>query len=109
LVKVIAKSKRNIFPVINDDSELVGIVLLDNIRETMFQTDRYNEVFVSDVMVSPLEIVDVTDTMDGVMKKFNTSGAWNLPVLKDGKYIGFVSKSKIFNAYRDLLVQVSEY
>ncbi len=109
LIKVISKSTRNIFPVVNEEKELVGIVLLDNIREVMFQTEKYDDTFVSDVMVSPPEVVDITDNMDIVMKKFNSSGAWNLPVMKDGKYEGFVSKSKIFNTYRDVLVQVSEY
>lgn len=109
LIKVVAKSKRNIFPVLNDEKELVGIVLLDNIRSLMFQREKYEDTFVSDVMITPPELVDVTDNMDIVMKKFNNSGAWNLPVMKDGKYFGFVSKSKIFNAYRDVLVQVSEY
>ena len=109
LIKAVSKSKRNIFPVLNNESELVGIVLLDNIREIMFQRERYEDTYVSDVMIAPPELVDVTDSMDCVMKKFNTSGAWNLPVMQNGKYIGFVSKSKIFNTYRDLLVQVSEY
>ena len=99
----------DIFPVLNNEDELVGIVLLDNIREVMFQREKYEETLVSDVMISPPEIVDVTDNMDIVMKKFNSSGAWNLPVMKEGKYVGFVSKSKIFNTYRDVLVQVSEY
>ena len=109
LIKTVSKSKRNIFPVLNNESELVGIVLLDNIREIMFQRERYEDTFVSDVMIAPPELVDVADSMDCVMRKFNTSGAWNLPVMQNGKYIGFVSKSKIFNTYRDLLVQVSEY
>ncbi|MCB2195070.1 MAG: chloride channel protein [Bacteroidetes bacterium] len=109
LIEAVSKSRRNIFPVLNNEDELVGIVLLDNIREIMFQREKYDDTFVSDVMVSPPEMVDVMDNMDIVMKKFNSSGAWNLPVIKDGKYFGFVSKSKIFNAYRDVLVQVSEY
>ena len=109
LIKAVSKSKRNIFPVLNNEDELVGIVLLDNIREVMFQREKYEETMVSDVMISPPEVVDVKDNMDIVMKKFNSSGAWNLPVMKDGKYTGFVSKSKIFNTYRDVLVQVSEY
>lgn len=109
LIKAVSKSKRNIFPVLNNDDELVGIVLLDNIREIMFERDQYEDTFVSDVMVAPPEIVDVSDSMDEVMKKFNSCAAWNLPVMQDGKYVGFVSKSKIFNTYRDLLVQVSEY
>jgi len=109
LVKAVSQSKRNIYPVLNEKQELAGIVLLDNIRQVMFDRERYDDTFVSDVMISPPEIVDVTDNMEVVMKKFNTCGAWNLPVMKDGKYVGFVSKSKIFNTYRDLLVQVSEY
>jgi len=109
LVKAVSQSKRNIFPVLNDKQELVGIVLLDNIRQIMFERERYDDTFVSDVMISPPASVDVTDNMEVVMKKFNSCGAWNLPVMKDGKYVGFVSKSKIFNTYRDLLVQVSEY
>ena len=109
LIKAVSKSKRNIFPVLNDESELVGIVLLDNIREIMFQRERYEDTFVSDVMIAPPELIDIADSMDCVMRKFNTSGAWNLPVMQNEKYIGFVSKSKIFNTYRDLLVQVSEY
>jgi chloride channel protein, CIC family len=109
LIKAVSRSKRNIFPVLNDEAELVGIVLLDNIREVMFEREKYEDTFVSDYMITPPEVVHVTDNMDIVMKKFNSSGTWNLPVLKDGKYYGFVSKSKIFNSYRDVLVQVSEY
>jgi CIC family chloride channel protein len=109
LIQVISKSKRNIFPVVSEQKELIGIVLLDNIREIMFNRKKYNDTLVFDLMITPPEIVDVNDSMELVMKKFNSSGAWNLPVKKDGKYFGFVSKSKIFNTYRDLLVQVSEY
>ncbi|HAN19715.1 MAG: chloride channel protein [Bacteroidetes bacterium GWC2_33_15] len=109
LVQVISKSKRNIFPVISEENELIGIVLLDSIREIMFDREKYNDTLVFDVMNTPPEIVDISDSMDMVMKKFTVSGAWNLPVIKDGKYFGFVSKSKIFNSYRDMLVEVSEY
>ena len=109
LVEAVSKSKRNIYPVLNNEDELVGIVLLDNIREIMFKREKYDDTFVSDVMIAPPEIIDISDNMDCVMKKFSSCSAWNLPVMKDGKYFGFVSKSKIFNSYRDLLVQVSEY
>lgn len=109
LVGAVSKSKRNIYPVLNNEDELVGIVLLDNIREVMFKREKYDDTFVSDVMIAPPEIIDISDHMDCVMKKFSSCSAWNLPVMKDGKYVGFVSKSKIFNNYRDLLVQVSDY
>lgn len=109
LVKIVSKSKRNIFPVLDSNQELIGIILLDNIREIMFDHNKYKETKVTDVMVSPPSVVDVNDSMDKVMKKFNQTEAWNLPVLKEGKYLGFVSKSKIFNSYRELLQEVSEY
>ncbi|OFX25504.1 MAG: chloride channel protein [Bacteroidetes bacterium GWA2_31_9b] len=109
LVQIISKSKRNIFPVISEKDELIGIVLLDSLREIMFDREKYSEILVFDLMNSPPEIVDILDSMELVMKKFTISEAWNLPVIKDGKYYGFVSKSKIFNSYRDMLVEVSEY
>lgn len=108
LVKKVSRSNRNIFPVINKDGELLGIVLLDDIRKIMFNQDLYDTTFVRDFMVTPPTIVDVTDTMDAVMKKFEDTGAWNLPVIQDNKYIGFVSKAKIFNTYRRVLQHFSD-
>ena len=108
LVKIISRSKRNIFPVIDDDGILVGIVLLDNIRDIIFNPELYEKTKVNTLMSMPPAFVNKNDTMEGVMAKFEDSGAWNLPVLDNGKYIGFISKSKIFNSYRKLLVQFSE-
>lgn len=108
LVKKVSRSNRNIFPVINKEGELLGIVLLDDIRKIMFNQDLYGTTFVRDFMVTPPTIVDVTDTMDAVMKKFEDTGAWNLPVIQDNKYIGFVSKAKIFNTYRRVLQHFSD-
>jgi CIC family chloride channel protein len=108
LVKVVAKSSRNLFPVINEKGELAGIVLLDDIREIMFQQDQYDTVSVSDIMTQPPLIIDVSESMEKVMQYFEECGAWNLPVVKEGKYLGFVSKSKLFSVYREWLVQFSE-
>ena len=109
LVKVIAKSKRNIFPVIDDENVLIGIVLLDNIREIIFNADMYDEIKVEEIMVTPPAYTSPKESMESVMHKFEETGAWNLPVVQeDGKYEGFISKSKIFNAYRRLLVQFSD-
>jgi CIC family chloride channel protein len=47
------------------------------------------------------------DTMRLIMKKFEDSEAWNLPVIKDGKYFGFISKSKLLTAYRRKLIEVT--
>ncbi len=107
LVKIVSKSKRNIFPVTDEDSNLLGIVLLDNIRDLIFKPDQYNKVKVSDIMIIPPATVSLDENMESVMKKFEDSNAWNLPVLDNKKYRGFVSKSKIFSAYRKILLQFS--
>ncbi len=108
LVKRVSRSSRNIFPVVNEDDALLGIVLLDDIRKVMFNQDLYDKTFVRDFMTTPPIIVDVTDSMDLVMKKFEDTKAWNLPVIEDGRYIGFVSKAKIFNTYRRVLQHFSD-
>lgn len=108
LVKVVAKSKRNIYPVVNKNDKLQGIILLDDIREIMFETERYNEVYVYSLMKECPDTVCDMDKMDLVMDKFDRTGAWNLPVVDIlGRYLGFVSKSKIFSSYRSRLQDVS--
>jgi len=108
LVRIISKSKRNIFPVIEGDDKFCGIVLLDDIRLIMFDEERYNDTLVKDLMVMPPAVISPNDKMENVMQKFHESGAWNLPVVSNQKYIGCVSKSAIFNAYRSELVHFSE-
>ncbi len=108
LVKVISKSKRNIFPVIDKDQHLHGIVLLDDIRNLMFRPEKYDKFQVTQLMSRPPAIVETSDAMESVMYKFEQSGAWNLPVVENEKYVGFISKSRIFNAYRKVLVHYSD-
>lgn len=108
LHKSVSKSTRNIFPVLDEEKKMVGIVLLDDIREFMFNSEMYNTIFVKDLMHSPPEyIFYAEDAMKQVMTKFQNSGAWNLPVIKEGRYIGFVSKSKLLTAYRRKLITYS--
>lgn len=108
LTEIVAKSKRNIFPVVDSNGYLNGIILLDDIRHIMFNTELYSSLKASQLMKEPLDFVFINDKMECVMEKFDSSSAWNLPVLdKDQKYLGFVSKSKIFSEYRILLQQVS--
>ena len=100
----VSKSSRNIFPVLVEE-RLVGIVLLDDIREVMFDSSKHEKTFVKDYMHAPPEqIFYTTDRMKQVMQKFQDSGAWNLPVIKDERYVGFVSKSKLLTAYRRKLI-----
>lgn len=108
LVQTISKSRRNIFPVVDSEGILLGIVLLDDVRELMFDSDKYESTRVKDLMSVAPEYITIDEPMDRVMDKFESTGAWNLPVIDKGKYIGFVSKSKIFSAYRNVLVQFSD-
>ncbi len=107
LVKIVSASKRNIFPVVDKENNLMGIVLLDNIRDIIFKPAQYDKIIVRDIMIIPHATVSSDENMESVMKKFEDTGAWNLPVLDDKKYVGFISKSKIFSAYRKILVQFS--
>ncbi|MFY0688054.1 MAG: chloride channel protein [Cyclobacteriaceae bacterium] len=108
LVHLVKKSKRNIFPVINDQNELVGIITLDRIREIMFDQEARKEVVVKTLMQQVPNTVSPNESMRSVMSKFETTQAWNLPVIEDGQYLGFVSKSRIFNAYRTKLIRQSK-
>ena len=100
LVVLVRQSKRNIFPVIDDEEALLGIVTLDDIREIMFDRESQKNVIVASLMHKPPDTVSSATPMQEVMNKFERTGAWNLPVINDGKYRGIVSKSRIFNAYR---------
>ncbi|MBE6287088.1 MAG: chloride channel protein [Mediterranea massiliensis] len=109
VVKAISSSRRNIFPVTDKENKLIGIVLLDDIRNIMFRQELYHRFNVSRFMTSAPARLLSTDSMERVMQKFDDTKAWNLPVVdEDGKYLGFVSKSKIFNSYRQVLVHFSE-
>lgn len=105
MVKVIARSSRNVFPVVDERGILLGIVLLDDIRNIMFRPELYNRFRVSKFMVSAPAKIVVNTPMDQIMKTFDDTKAWNLPVIDEkGHYMGFMSKSKIFNSYREVLV-----
>lgn len=108
MVDTIARSSRNLFPVIDESNRLIGVVQLDDIRNIMFRPDLYRRMHVSRFMSVPSAKVQIGDTMETVMKTFDDTGAWNLPVVDGDKYVGFVSKSKIFNSYRRVLRHYSE-
>ena len=108
LVKVISQSKRNIFPVVDKYNILEGVVLLDDIREIMFRSELYGTVTVRELMRIPPSYLDVRESIETVMDTFDQTEAWNLPVLDNGIYVGFISKSRLYARYRELLLQFSE-
>jgi CIC family chloride channel protein len=110
LVKAISQSKRNIFPVLNPQTRvIVGIVLVDEVRNIMFRPDLYERFKVSKLMTSIPATLNSKMPMEKVMDVFEDTGSWYLPVVDDNKvYLGFCSKSKIFNSYRHVLVHFSD-
>jgi CIC family chloride channel protein len=104
LVKAISNSKRNIFPVLTDN-ELVGLIYLDNVRNIIFKHDQYEKILVRDLM-SPLPaVIAPQDNLHGILKKFEETNQWSLPVVDKTTYLGFVSKSSILAKYREELLQ----
>lgn len=108
MVDVISRSRRNLYPVTDAAGKLLGVVLLDDIRDIMFRPDLYRKLHVNRFMSSPPAKLVLGTPMDSVMETFDRTGAWNLPVVDErGHYVGFVSKSKIFNSYRQVLKHYS--
>lgn len=103
LIEVIKGSQRNTFPVVNSECTLEGIITLDDIRHVMFDKNKYAHVLVKTLMHQPKSIIKTNDKMSSVMSKFEKTQEWYLPVTNQDCYIGFISKSNIFNAYRQRL------
>ncbi len=108
MVNLVSKAKRNIFPVIDDTNHFYGIVTLDVIRNIMFKPELYDEVKISEFMFQPLATVSPDESMEEVANKFNKTGNYTMPVIKNGKYLGFVSRANVYSAYRKLLKDFSE-
>ena len=104
IVETIKHCKRNTFPVVKKNKKLLGIIYLDNIREEMFNEDLYDRITAKEVMRKPTKVIDVNEDIFSIMKKFEESGQWNLPVVDSGIYIGFLSKSTILDKYRSQLL-----
>ena len=108
LVKAVSRSKRNIFPVLNEEKELQGVIALHDIRDIIFNTELYDKVQVTELMQVPPAIISRNDNMERVLELFEETEAWNLPVTDGNKYMGFISRSKIFSSYRNLLREFSD-
>ncbi len=108
LVKIVATASRNIFPVVDTEQNFHGIVMLDNIRQIMFDQTIYEETLVKDLLFMPNYAIDPDDSMDEVIQLFQQSDRYNLPVLKNGKYLGFISRANVFSQYREMLKKFSD-
>ncbi|HEV8512983.1 MAG TPA: chloride channel protein, partial [Cyclobacteriaceae bacterium] len=103
LTDAVSHSKRNIYPIVDADGNLHGIIALEDIREIMFNTNLYDSISVNQLMQKPRVTSNIDEDMNVIMEKFDKSGVWNIPVLDKGKYVGFVSKSRVFTNYRERL------
>jgi len=107
LVKIIKKAHRNIFPVVDDQGRFHGIVKMDDIRHVMFDPAMYDNVHVRDLMFMPQYTISRDESMEEVARKFQVSQRYNIAVLEDGKYLGFVSRARVFSTYREMLKRIS--
>jgi len=109
LTHVISKSHRNIFPVVDKTGRFLGVVSLDSVRIYMFRNELYHQYKVSSFMKAPPALLGINDTLKVVTKKFDDTGAWNLPIVdNEQKYVGFISRSGLFNSYRNTLIKFSQ-
>lgn len=107
LVEIISKSKRNVYPITDEENTFYGVVLLDNVREIMFKPDLYETVLIKDLMFMPPVLIDPKDRPELIVDKFQKTGNFNLPVVENEKYVGFISRARFFSAYRRMLKDVS--
>ena len=106
MVKVISNSNRNIFPVVDKENKLLGLVLMNDIRNIMFRSVLYDRFMLNKFLVGSPDIINISNSMEEVMDQFEKTKAWNLPVVDDkGVYQGLLSQSSVFNSYREVLVE----
>jgi len=105
MIEIVKLSRRNTFPVVNNNKKLLGIIQLDQIKEEMFNPDLYEKIIAKEIMRKPSMLIDVKEDIFTIMQKFEESGQWNLPVVDGETYIGFLSKSSILDKYRQQLLQ----
>ena len=108
LVEVISHSVRNVFPVVDDDNNFLGVVWVNDIRHIVFKPELYDDTYVRDLMFMPSPTVSPGESMEDVAHKFQTSSQYNLPVLEDGRYVGFVSRANVFSEYRAMIKNFME-
>ncbi len=108
LLDHIAAKRRNIFPVIDARDKLRGVVQLDDLRAHMFRQEKYSNT-IDQYMIPPPDVIQKNESITGVLEKFESSQAWMLPVVdREGRYLGFISKSRILAAYREQLLELSQ-
>jgi CIC family chloride channel protein len=108
LTNAISRNHRNLFPVVDENGVMKGMVKMDDVRELIFKQELYDEVKISDLMYMPEYSINPDDNMEEVAKKFESSGRYNLAVIdREGRYYGFISRARVFTKYRKQIIDVS--
>lgn len=107
LTEAITRNHRNLFPVVDEDGVMVGMIKMDDVRDMIFKHELYDTVKIKDLMYMPEYQIDPNDSMDVVTQKFESSGRYNLAVIENGKYLGFISRANVFTSYRKQIIDVS--
>ncbi len=108
LVREISKSERTVFPVTDREGTFYGVVWLNDVRGIIFKHEMYGKVFIKDIMYMPDTLVELGESMESVAHKFHDTPHYNLPVLHEGKYVGFISRANFFTVYREMLKELTE-
>ena len=103
LVKIISRSSRNVFPVVDSENTFLGVVWVNDIRHIVFKRELYDNIYVRELMFMPSPTVSMHESMEDVAYKFQTSSHYNLPVLDNGRYVGFISRANVFSKYRSMI------
>jgi len=109
LIEAFTKSNRNVFPVVDDENNFIGIIQLDNVKELMFRPEMQVDITMKDIVTLEVISIEADENMDSVMTKLENSNLWNIPVTRQGKYIGFVSRSNVLSFYRRILKKTSSF
>ena len=107
LTKAISRNHRNLFPVVDDEGNMVGMLKMDDVRSIIFNHELYDKVKIRELMYMPEYHIDPNDSMEVVANKFESSGRYNLAVIENGKYLGFISRARVFTKYRKQIKDVS--
>lgn len=111
LVEAVKRSSRNLYPVLDRDDHLLGVIALDDVKEHIFRPELYDEVRVEELMheLGESEVVRITDTPAQLVDKFKVGDLYNVIVVDEqGRYMGYMSRANMFSAYRKFVFSVSE-
>ena len=108
LVQEISRSNNNFLPVLDKAGVLLGIIDITRIRHIIFRSELYNRFTVRQIMLQPSAVLSNHDSMDEVMRKFDQTDAAQLPVVDvTGVLVGYISRTKIYSMYRQIVADMS--